>query len=86
MLNAVGTYTCQQGIMGALSLNLSPLISDTQKDIQLWLDYSISLLHTERHNAALAALERTQSLLLQRRGGSETEKYKRDSLPESTGL
>ena len=40
-----------------------PLITDTQKDIQLWLDYSISLLHTQRHNAALAALERTQLLL-----------------------
>lgn len=41
----------------------APLISDTQKDIQLWLDYSISLLHTRRHNDALAALERTQSIL-----------------------
>ena len=41
----------------------APLISDTQKDIQLWLDYSISLLHTQRHNDALAALERTQSIL-----------------------
>ena len=41
----------------------TPLISDTQKDIQLWLDYSISLLHTRRHNDALAALEQTQSIL-----------------------
>ena len=40
-----------------------PLISDTQKDMQLWLDYSVSLLHTEQHNAALAALEQTQRIL-----------------------
>ena len=51
------------GDYGRAVAEFEPLISDTQKDIQLWLDYSISLLHTERHNAALAALERTQSLL-----------------------
>ena len=40
-----------------------PLISDTQKDITVWLDYGISLLHTERHNDALEVLVRAQSIL-----------------------
>ena len=41
----------------------APLISDTQKDIQVWFDYGISLLHTERHAEALAVLEQMLSLL-----------------------
>ena len=40
-----------------------PLISETQKDIKVWLDYGVSLLHTERHQEALAVFERTQWLL-----------------------
>ena len=39
------------------------LISDTQKDIEVWLNYGISLLHTERHNDALEVFVRTQSIL-----------------------
>ena len=39
------------------------LISRTQKDIDVWLDYSISLLHIERYNNALAALKHAQMLL-----------------------
>ena len=37
-----------------------PLISNDQKAIDLWLDYGIALLHTERYNEALAVLKSTQ--------------------------
>ena len=40
-----------------------PLISDTQKDIKVWFDYSVSLLYTAQHPQALAALEHLLSLL-----------------------
>ncbi len=36
------------------------LISNDQKAIDLWLDYGIALLHTERYNEALAVLKSTQ--------------------------
>ena len=39
------------------------LISDTQKDIEVWLNYGISLLHTERYNDALEVFVRMQSIL-----------------------
>ena len=40
-----------------------PLISDTQKDIEVWLNYGVSLLHTARHKDALEVLVRAQSIL-----------------------
>ena len=40
-----------------------PLISDTQKDVEVWLNYGVSLLHTARHKDALEVLVRTQSIL-----------------------
>ena len=40
-----------------------PLISDAQKDIQVWFDYGVSLLYTARHQETLAVLERILSLL-----------------------
>ncbi len=41
-----------------------PLISDTQKDIKVWFDYSVSLLYTgTRHHETLTVLERILSLL-----------------------
>ena len=40
-----------------------PLISDAQKDIKVWFDYSAALLYTARHPEALAALEHLLSLL-----------------------
>ncbi len=40
-----------------------PLISDTQKDVEVWLNYGVSLLHTARHQDALEVLVRTQSIL-----------------------
>ena len=39
------------------------LISRTQKDIDVWLDYGVSLLHIEIYTQALAALEHAQTLL-----------------------
>ena len=40
-----------------------PLISDTQKDVEVWLNYGVSLLHTARHKDALEVLARTQLIL-----------------------
>lgn len=39
------------------------LISRTQKDIDIWLNYGISLLYIEKYSDALAALEHAQTLL-----------------------
>ena len=39
------------------------LISRTQKDIDVWLDYGVSLLHIKRYDEALAALKHVQGLL-----------------------
>ena len=39
------------------------LISDAQKDIQVWFDYGVSLLYTARHPEAVAVLEHLLSLL-----------------------
>ena len=40
-----------------------PLLSQTQKDVEVWLDYGIALLRTERYSDALAVLESVQVLL-----------------------
>ena len=39
------------------------LISSRQKDVEIWLDYGIALLHVDRYNEAFAALESAQALL-----------------------
>ncbi len=39
------------------------LISRTQKDIDVWLNYGVSLLHIKRYGEALAALKHVQTLL-----------------------
>ena len=50
------------------------LISRTQKDIDIWLDYGVSLFHIERYREALAALEHTQVLL---RSDEDVQKEKK---------
>lgn len=40
-----------------------PLISDEQKDVKVWFDYGIALLHTGRYKDAVAALESLLALL-----------------------
>ena len=40
-----------------------PLITDAQKDVKVWFDYGIALLHTKRYSEAFAVLESAQSLL-----------------------
>ncbi len=49
------------------------LISPTQKDIDVWIDYGVSLLHLERYAQARAALEHAQMLL---RSDEEVRKEK----------
>jgi Flp pilus assembly protein TadD len=51
-----------------------PLISHTQKDIEVWLDYGIALLHIDRYSEAIAALESAQVLL---RSDAEIQKEKK---------
>ena len=51
-----------------------PLISRTQKDIEVWLDYGIALLHIDRYSEAIAALESAQVLL---RSDAEIQKEKK---------
>ena len=58
-----------------------PLISDAQKDIQVWFDYGVSLLYTARHQEALAVLERILSLL-----DTDIEIQKERSIEEITYL
>ena len=49
------------------------LISRTQKDIDVWIDYGISLLHIKRYDEALAALKHVQTLL---RSNKDVQKEK----------
>ena len=58
-----GRHYMARGDYARAVAEFAPLISETQKDIQVWFDYGISLLHTERHAEALAVLEQMLSLL-----------------------
>ena len=58
-----GRHYMSRGNYARAAAEFAPLISDTQKDMKVWLDYGISLLHTERHKEALAVFERAQWLL-----------------------
>ena len=57
------------------------LISDEQKDIKVWFDYGVSLLHTARHKEALAVLKHLLSLL-----DKDIEIQKERSTDEITAL
>ena len=50
-----------------------PLISQAQKDVEVWLDYGIALLRTEKYSEALAILESAQALL---RSDKDVQKQK----------
>ena len=52
-----------EGDYASAVAEFAPLISDAQKDIKVWFDYSVSLLYTARHPEALAVLERLLALL-----------------------
>jgi len=58
-----GKHYMSKGDYARAVAEFKPLISDTQKDIKVWFDYSISLLHTGQHTEALTAFERIQWLL-----------------------
>ena len=55
-------YMSERNYASAVA-EFEPLISDAQKDIKIWFDYSLSLLYTAQHREALAVLERLLSLL-----------------------
>ena len=50
----------------------SALISDTQKDPEIWLNYGVALLFAERYSEAIAALESALAIL----HSDESKKYK----------
>ena len=58
-----GKRYMSEGDYASAAAEFEPLISDTQKDIEVWLNYGISLLHTGRHNEALSVFARAESLL-----------------------
>ena len=58
-----GRHYMSRGDYARAVAEFEPLISDTQKDIEVWLNYGISLLHTRRHTEALTVLANAQSIL-----------------------
>lgn len=58
-----GRHYMSRGYYARAVAEFEPLITDTQKDIKVWFDYGISLMHTGQHTEALAVFERTQWLL-----------------------
>ncbi len=58
-----GRHYMSRGDYVRAAAEFEPLISDTQKDIEVWLNYGISLLHTRRHQEALTVLANAQSIL-----------------------
>ena len=58
-----GRRYMSEGDYASAVAEFAPLISQAQKDVEVWLDYGIALLHTEKYSQALAALESTQALL-----------------------
>jgi len=58
-----GRRYISEGNFARAVAELEPLISHAQKDVEVWFDYGIALLHTERYSEALAALESTRVLL-----------------------
>ena len=58
-----GRRYMSEGNYASAVAEFETLISDAQKDIKVWFDYSVSLLYTAQHHKALAALERFLSLL-----------------------
>ena len=58
-----GRRYMSEGDYASAVAEFEPLISQAQKDVEVWLDYGIALLRTERYSEAFAVLERAQSLL-----------------------
>ena len=58
-----GRRYMSEGDYTSAVLEFETLISDTQKDINVWFDYGISLLYTARHHEALSVWEHLLSLL-----------------------
>ena len=72
-----GRHHLAEGDFVRAAAEFEPLISHKQKDVEVWRDYGIALLHTERYNEAIAAFESAHVLLR-----SETDK----TPPEITDL
>ena len=66
-------YLSAGNYSGAVA-EFAQLISHAQKDVELWLDYGIALLHTERYSEAVAALESASTLL---RSDADIQKEKK---------
>ena len=64
-----GRRYLSEGDFASAAAEFEPLISHKQKEVAVWRDYGIALLHTERYNEAIAAFESAHVLLR-----SETDK------------
>ena len=58
-----GRRYMSEGDYASAVAEFAPLISDEQKDVKVWFDYGIALLHTGRYKDAVAALESLLALL-----------------------
>ena len=58
-----GRRYMSEGDYGSAIAEFAPLISDAQKDVKVWFDYGIALLHTGRYTDAVATLESLLGLL-----------------------
>ena len=58
-----GRRYLSEGDFASAAAEFEPLISHQQKDVEVWRDYGIALLHTERYNEAIAAFESAHVLL-----------------------
>ena len=69
-----GRRYMSEGDYASAVAEFAPIISQAQKDVNVWLDYGVALLHTEKYWEALAVLERAQALL---RSDKEVRKQKK---------
>ena len=58
-----GRRYMSEGDYASAVAEFAPLISDAQKDVKVWFDYGIALLHTGRYKDAVATLESLLALL-----------------------
>lgn len=58
-----GRRYLSEGDFTSAAAEFEPLISHKQKDVEVWRDYGIALLHTRRYNEAIAAFESAHVLL-----------------------
>ncbi len=69
-----GKWHIAEGDFESAVAEFQALISNAQKDVEVWIDYSVALFYTQRYNEAFAALASAQVLL---RNDPDLKKYKK---------